>query len=73
MATLQDLVGAMNALRGEISGIVAPQIAASITSFRSEIDTTVTAALGELRSHSETVSQSVPLAVEEGFQNAAAG
>ena len=56
MATLQDLEGAMNALRAEISGIVAPQIAASITSFRSEIDVTVTAALGELRSHSETIS-----------------
>ena len=63
----------MNALRSEISGIVAPQIAASITTLRSEIDTTVMAALSEVRSHSETMSQSVSGGVEERFQHAAAG
>ena len=72
-ATLQDLEGAMKSFRGEISGIVALQIAASITSFRSEIDNSVTAALGELRSHSETISQRVSAAVEERFQHAATG
>ena len=73
MASLQDLEGAVNALRGEISGIVAPQIAASITSFRAEIGTTVTAAPSELRSHSETISQRVSVAVEERLQHASTG
>ena len=69
-ATIQDLEGAMNALRCEISSIVAPQIAASTTGLRSEIDHTVSAALAELRSHSESISQRVSAAVEEKFQSA---
>ena len=70
MATLDDLQGAVNALRAEISGIVAPQIAASITSLRSEVDVTVTSALDELRQHSETTTQRVSVAVDERFQHA---
>ena len=72
-ATIQDLEGAMNALQGEISGIVAPQIAANITSLHSEIAQSVSAALTELRSHSESISQRVSTAVEEKFQSAATG
>ena len=45
MATLDDLQGAMNALRAEISGLVSPQIAARITGLRSEVDVTVTGTL----------------------------
>ena len=60
----------MNALRSEISAIVAPQIAASTTSLRSEVDQTVTAALAELRSHSESIAQKVSTAVEKKFQSA---
>ena len=69
-ASIQDLEGAMNALRGEIASIVAPQIAASTTSLRSEVDHTVTTALVELRSHSESIAQKVSTAVEEKFQSA---
>ena len=71
-ASIQDLEGAVNALRGEITSIVAPQIAASTTSLRSEIDRTVMAALAELRSHSEGIAQKVSTAVEEKFQSASA-
>ena len=73
MATFQDLEGAMSSLRVEISGIVAPQIAASVTGLRSEIDVRVSAALGEVRTHGETITQRVSVAVEERFQNASAG
>ena len=50
-ATIQDLEGAMNALRSEIASIVALQIAASITGLRNEVSGSVTAALAELRQH----------------------
>ena len=73
MATLDDLQGAVNALRAETAGIVAPQMAASITSLRSEVDVTVTAARDELRQHSETTTQRVSVAVNELFQNASIG
>ena len=55
-APIQDLEGAMNALRGEITSIVAPQIAASTTSLRSEIDRTIMPALAGLRGHSEGIA-----------------
>ena len=58
-ASLQDLEGAMNALRGEISAIVALQVAASITALRNEVSTSVSAALTELRQHSEAVDARV--------------
>ena len=38
MATLGDLEGAMNALRVEIAGIVAPQIEASIAVLRPRLE-----------------------------------
>ena len=72
-ATLQDLEGAMNALRGEILSITAPHIAASVTTLRTEVAQSVTTALAELRSHSESISQRVSAAVEEKFQSAATG
>ena len=71
-ASIQDLEGAMNALRGEITSIVAPQIAASTTSLRSEIDRSVMAALAELRSHSEGITQQVSTAVDDKFQSVSA-
>ena len=73
MATLGDFEGAMNALRAEISGIVAPQIAASITGLRTEVGVSVTAALSELRQHGETTAQQVSVAVDERFQHASTG
>ena len=73
MATLGKLEGAMNALRAEITGIVAPQIAASITGHRAEVGATVTAALAELRQHSDTTAQQVSVAVDERFQHASTG
>ena len=73
MATLGDFEGAMSALRAEIAGIVAPQIASSITSLRSEVGATVSAALAELRQHSETTTQQVSVAVDERFQHASTG
>ena len=60
----------MNAFRSEISSIVAPQIAASTAGLRLEIDRTVSAALAEMRSHSESISQRVSAAVEDKFQSA---
>ena len=57
MATIQDLEGAMNSLRAEISTIVAPQIAASITGLRNEVSGSVIAALAELRQHGANTVQ----------------
>ena len=68
-ATLQDLERAMNALLAEIAGITAPQIAASITVLRTEVSASVTAALAELRQHSEAVDARV----DARFQHATTG
>ena len=68
-ATIQDLEGAMNSLRGEISVIVPPHIAASITALRNEVSSSVSAALNELRQHSEAVEARV----DASFQLAATG
>ena len=73
MATLGDLEGAMNSLRAEIAGIVAPQIAASITGLRTEVVVSVTAARAELRQHGETTAQQVIVAVDVRFQHASTG
>ena len=70
--TFGDLQRAMNSLRQEIPGLVAPSIAASITGLRSEIDVTVTAALTEVRQQNETTTQRVSVAVEQQFQKASA-
>ena len=66
--TFEDLRGAMNSLRAEIPGLVAPQIAESITDLRPEVDVTVSAALTELRQQNETTTQRVSVAVDERFQ-----
>ena len=71
--TFDDLQGAMNSLRQEIPGHIAPHIAASITGLRSEIDVTVTAALAEVRQQNETITQQVSVAVHEQFQKVSAG
>ena len=73
MATLGDLEGAMNSLRAEIAGIVAPQIAASITVLRTEVGVSVTGALAELRQHSETTAKQVSVVVDARFQHASKG
>ena len=73
MATIQDLEGAMNSLRAEISTIVAPQIAASITGLRNEVSGSVTAALAELRQHGANTAQQVSDTVQTQFQQAATG
>ena len=63
----------MNALRAEIGGIVAPQIAASITVLRNEVSGSVTAALAELRQHGANTVQQVADTVQTQFQQAATG
>ena len=73
MATIHDAEGAMNSLRAEIATIVAPQIAASITGLRNEVSGSVTAALAELRQHSETTAQQVSDTVHTQFQQASKG
>ena len=67
--TFDDLASAMNALRQEIPGLIAP----SISGLRSEIDTAVGAALVEIRQQSATTAQHVTSAVDEQFQSAATG
>ena len=73
MATIHDIEGAMNSLRAEISSIVAPQIAASVTALRNEVGGSVTAALAELRQHSANTAQQVSDTVQTQFQQAATG
>ena len=73
MATIHDIEGAMNLLRAEISSIVAPQIAASVTALRNEVGGSVIAALAELRQHSANTAQQVSDAVQTQFQQAATG
>ena len=67
--TFDDLASAMNSLRGEIPGLIAP----SISGLRSQIDSAVGAALVEIRQQSATTAQHVTSAVGEQFQSAATG
>ena len=67
--TYDDLQGAMNLLRGEIPGLIAP----SIAGLRIEIDNTVGAALLEIRQQSTATAQQVTSAVTEQFQSASIG
>ena len=71
--TFDDLQAAMESLRQEIPGLVASQLAASITGLRSEIDVTVSAALADVRQQNETTTQRVSVVVDEQFQKASAG
>ena len=71
--TFDDFQGTKNSLRAEIPGLVAPQIAETITGLRSEVDVTVSAAVTELRQQNETTTQRVSVAVDERFQRASAG
>ena len=71
--TYDDLQGAMNALRQEIPGLIAP----SILSLRTEVDGAMhrlnDAALVEIRQHTTGAKQEMTEAVDAKFQSAAVG